>query len=233
MSGERATWVLASVLLTGCATYARGGGEWRASATGMDGRTSQAPVEQTEPYGYTVEVEVRGDLWRGELVGCDAKGIYLLLHEAGDGAEQYLTWGQIRDGEVQLSGTSAWSFLVWGLLGAGSAVSHGLMFIGTGPTWGLLTLITSLAYGVADSGESFPDGGPWPERCCELARWSRFPQGVPVDIARRYRGVADDEPAMALGRVPSCTSRLLWESAPPAADSDDRTDPPPSSFGLP
>ena len=224
MTRSRATWWSVPVLLAGCAcgaAPARGAGELRARPGG-DERTPRAAVVELEPYGYTVEVTVhrvewRGDsadrelneLWRGELIGCDPRGIYLLLHEDGDDAEQYLRWNELRDGEVQLEGTSAWSFLGWGLAGVASAASHGILAVASAPLWGAITLITTLAYGLGDPVEAFPIRGRGPDRCCALVRWARFPQGVPPGVAARYRELSAAE-AGSTTPIPACPD-------PPAA----------------
>lgn len=231
------------LVLAGCSVYARGGDDLRAPAgDAPDGL--RRPVDDDEPFGYTVEVTVGGQLWRGELVGCDEGGVYLLLHEAGKAAAQYLGWDAFQEGkaaqylgwdafqegEIDVPGSSVFGILAWGLLGTASTASHGWWAMVSAPLWALTTIVTTVAYAVTDD-ESFPESAPGRNPCCDLARWARFPQGVPLAVAQRYRSIRDGDPGVADGRVAACSGAAVREE-PARAPERPRQSPSPSSWGF-
>jgi hypothetical protein len=73
--------------------------------------------------------------------------------------------------ETELSGVIA-----WGTIGTVSTISHGFFLIFTAPIWvGATSLITAL-----ESRKPIVD---YPEQgLSELARWARFPQGMPRTV---------------------------------------------------
>ncbi len=111
----------------------------------------------------------------GELLAVDADRVYLL-----PAAGAHLHW--VKRAAVTtavLFEYEAGGFGAWGLLGSLSTASHGYFLVFSFPIWVLSSTITN-----AEESRHmilhYPQAG-WDA----LARWARFPQGLPAKLTRR------------------------------------------------
>ncbi|MDI7268773.1 MAG: hypothetical protein QME96_12340 [Myxococcota bacterium] len=180
-------------------------------------------VDEAEGYGHTVRVSTAHGIWRGELVGCDEDGVYLLLHERRSDAARYVRWTEFDDGVIEIEGRSWVTMLLWGLSGVASTVSHGLWGMVSVPLWAAFTIAVTVGQAAADAGEDFPERDSGASSCCALAKWSRFPQGVPIGMATRYGGASPHLTGRTGGVALACPPE--YRHAAPAAHHDCRADP--------
>ena len=135
------------------------------------------PVTEIPVRGYTVAVETQdhvGDC-SGELIAVDSRSLYV---DDARGRRsialdtiQKVTLVLFRFGDGD--GHDRWGYLVWGLLGSVSTLTHGFFLLLTFPGWVATTVVTT----------ALPDDAPrrvvLEEGFNQLWPLARYPQGLP------------------------------------------------------
>jgi hypothetical protein len=127
---------------------------------------------QVEPHGAWIHITLKDDPpVDGELIAVERLG-FVVLVSAG---MVRVPLAAIREARVVAFDTTTAGATTWTVLGMLSSVSHGVFLIFSVPGWVLLGGITAASESVA----GFVD---YPAtRSAELAKWARFPQGLPPD----------------------------------------------------
>jgi len=163
------------------------------------------PVTKKEPYGYTVVLEPThppdphpvygsgevGVTYRGEFIGCDDERIYILLHDPRLDPYMAFEWKELRSGRIRVPSMAPLWFALWTVAGGVSTLSHGYFAVGTLPMWGVVGMLDTLGSIPAYKGKNMD------KPCKELALYSRYPQGIPEEIKKKFEIPAP--PASAAG----------------------------------
>ncbi|MGE5182554.1 MAG: hypothetical protein ACM31C_10850 [Acidobacteriota bacterium] len=144
-----------------------------ACAANPDPRSPSPEQMASQAYGGWIVIHTadRQEV-SGELIALDAERVYLL--PAAGGHLHWVKRAAVTD--AALYEYEAGGFGAWGLLGSLSTASHGYFLVFSLPIWVLSSTITNAA-------EShhvilhYPATG-WDE----IARWARFPQGLPPKL---------------------------------------------------
>jgi hypothetical protein len=148
---------------------------------------------QRDGFGSWIILETtRGEI-RGELIACDGE----LVHVRADTVQRVVgvpksAIERARVFEYESEG----GFGAWGGVGAASTISHGLFLLISLPAW----MIVAGASAALEAGHvviDYPDHD-WPE----LARWARFPQGLPPGAAEKLDAIDDAAGASSANAPP-------------------------------
>jgi len=156
-----------------------------------DSRSRSVERAATDGRGGWIVLSLAFDVRiEGELIAADSDGLRVLtavglvtIPLADVVGARLWAW------EAELSGN-----LVWGTVGTASTASHGFFLILTAPVWiGATALITAIE--ARRPIIEYPEHG-----IGDLARWARFPQGVPSgvhasDVIHQDRAPVGSEPA--------------------------------------
>jgi hypothetical protein len=148
-----------------------------------------AEVAATDAFGGWITVDTAAQAQRGwfagsatrrteiagELIAVHADSVFLLA----DSTLVSLPRAQVRRATLFAYDAQWGGLATWGFLGTLSAISNGLYFLLTGPTW---IITSSIAAGSRSRAPmvSLSDQGGW-ER---LRLYARFPQGLPEGLDR-------------------------------------------------
>lgn len=159
--------VMVMVLATGCALASKD----RAMSQGEVDRTLS--VADVPVRGFPVSVEARNEAFpdiEGELLAVDKQHLWVL----SDGKLVHVHRHEVESATVRVLDTNTGFGLgVWTLLGTASALSHGVLFVLSGPIW--LAVGVPVA-AVTSSQEKARFDGP---AFTGLWQFARFPQGLP------------------------------------------------------
>lgn len=173
-----------------------------------DPRPRSMAAIQSDAHGAFAVATVPGrGVFHGELIAISATEVWVLvgnamLHEPLARVSEL----EIFPYKVPVSGVAA-----WGVIGTLSTISHGFILILSAPTW----IITAGIVGARHSRAAYEvhDGDNWPA----LAKWARFPQGMPAGLTTaellhgRQAPVVPLPPAM----TPPATTDPVPPSQPP------------------
>jgi len=162
---QRSAAVVAALLAAACAS--------NTAPSGFLPSPQDAPASA---YGAWIELTLtassRQRAVEGELLAVSADTAWVLSHA---GAVVLPTTAVAR-GKLTAWRSGSGAVAGWTALGVVSTISNGLLLIFTAPAW----IITGT---VAGSSESYaPQGNVPPLRWAELARFARFPQGMPPGL---------------------------------------------------
>jgi hypothetical protein len=150
-----------------------------ACATNPDPRRRTVQAVERTGYGGWIVVTMRdGEKAEGELIAADPSYVHVLAFPMTGPRLVAVATLSITDAEV-FAHESEGGFGVWGLIGALSTISHGYFAVISFPVW-------VLAAGLASVFESrtvisnLGDAG-----IAGLAKWARFPQGIPAGLDER------------------------------------------------
>jgi hypothetical protein len=139
-----------------------------------DPRPRSMGAVQSDTHGGFVVVRLAKQVdHQGELIAVGPEGVWVL---AG-GRLIRTPLERVTELEVYAYDVSIAGVASWGLLGTLSTISHGFLLVLSAPAW----LITTIAITASHSGtayERYTEGGDW----SELAKWARFPQGMPPGL---------------------------------------------------
>ena len=141
-----------------------------------DGFLPKPLAAPSDPYGGWIELWSRGDSLSGEFLAYDRDSVFV-LQEFGDVRAwpvSDVTRARIFWYDSQYSKTATWA-----ALGTVSALSHGVVFVLSGPVW----LIAGISSARADSRAALVEPGrvEW----AEAARYARYPAGMPPNLPGR------------------------------------------------
>jgi hypothetical protein len=149
------------------------------------------PVTKIPVRGYTVAVETQDNVddCSGELIAVDGRSLYVDdargRRSVALGTIKKVTLVLFRFGDGD--GHERSGYLLWGILGSISTLTHGFFAILTFPGWVATTAVTT----------ALPDDGPrrvvLEDRFNRLWPLARYPQGLPVVTAST--GTAPGTPA--------------------------------------
>lgn len=137
---------------------------------------------QTTAFGGWIELELvadsaakgqRGERVEGELLAVTPDSVWVLTDEGG----RAIATASVREGQLTGYRAQVGSITGWTALGVVSTISNGVGLIITAPLWVLTGTI-------AGSGESRAPVSRVPTSSwTDLARFARFPQGLPAGVA--------------------------------------------------
>lgn len=148
-----------------------------AGATGclrnLDPSPRSIATVQTDAHGAFAVVSVAGqDAHLGELIAIGPSEVWVL---SGDELIQ-TPLQSVSELEIYPYEVSTAGLVGWGLLGTLSTLSHGVWLVFSAPVWILTTTITSVGHSRTARELYVP--GDWQA----LAKWARFPQGLPPGL---------------------------------------------------
>ncbi len=162
---HRGAGLAAAILAAACATN-----------TAPSGFLPSPRQAQSSAYGAWIELEQVGSSRRtveGELLAVTTDTVWVLA----DSGAVVLPTSAVARGKLTAWSSGAGAVAGWTVLGVFSTISNGLLAGITAPLW----IITGT---VAGSGESYaPQRNVPPQGWAELARFARFPQGMPPGLA--------------------------------------------------
>jgi len=138
---------------------------------------SPREAAHTSAYGAWIELKVLGSsrerTVHGELLAVTADTVWVL----SDSSVAVLPTTVVGRGKLTAWRSGTGAVTGWTVLGVVSTLSNGVLLIFTAPLW----IITGT---LAGSNESYaPQRDVPPLRWAELARFARFPQGIPPGLA--------------------------------------------------
>lgn len=150
-----------------------------ASATGCLHNPDPRPRSMSEVHrdargGFAV-VRVAGQVDnQGELIAIGPEGVWVLagrrlIRTPLERVSELNVYGY----DVSIGGPAA-----WGLLGTLSTISHGFFLIFTAPIWLVTTIGSSSSHSRSAHERYVDDRGD----LSEIAKWARFPQGMPLGV---------------------------------------------------
>jgi hypothetical protein len=131
-----------------------------------------------EAFGHQAIVTTKQTVFYGELIGCDAGDVYLLLNDV-ESPYVMVPWDMIERAEALSPGGAKAGTIVWTVLGGLSTISHGFWALVSGAVWAG-TGAGSILWGIQH--ESVVG------KCEDLRPYVRYPQGLPERIHVRYWG---------------------------------------------
>jgi hypothetical protein len=165
----RLRWIILTILSTGCA-----------ATVAPDGWLPSTKELQTDSYGGWLVIsskpDKRGLPIEGEFIGIQHEQVYILPLEGG---ARMISMDSIASARLQIHRKQHGRIAGWTGLGVISTLSHGFYLIISAPVWLLSGIISAVS--VSKEGDfeaTAPSRGWWNE----MAKFSRFPQGVPEDL---------------------------------------------------
>jgi hypothetical protein len=146
-------------------------------------------------------------IYRGEFIGCDEDRVYILLHDLRPDAYKVFKWDELMSGNIEIPTIAPLMFALWTVGGGLSAISHGWFMIGTIPAWG--------AVGVSVSFASIPVymRASMKNMCRDLALYSRYPQGIPAAVEKKFKAAEAPDGEEEAAAEPSGAARA-WITMP-------------------
>ena len=144
-------------------------------------KPSTDDVQRTALGGWLVVTSHQGGQAQGELIAVDATSLTLLTWSKPPAQRALYTLSipSIKRAELFRYVSEASGIGVWGGFGTLSTISHGVFLVLTAPLWVITTSI-------AASTETHHVTLVYPhDSMAELAKWARFPQGMPPGIDPR------------------------------------------------
>src|SRR5262249_39310851 len=113
------------------------------------GATIRIPAATSSPdevFGHQVRVRTARLEYYGELLGCDADGVFLLLNVSDRSPYQFVDGDEVTEVRVRQPGAGPW-LLAWTILGTLSTLSHGFWLVASSQVWGIAgSISTSLGW---------------------------------------------------------------------------------------
>jgi hypothetical protein len=147
-----------------------------------------ADVQRSGLGAWVQVATIHGAFVEGELISVDAGMIRVL--PPGANAVVSLSKPEIASGKLYRY-TSDSGFGAWGALGTISTLSHGFWLVFSVPIWAIWTGAT----GAAENNHVVLQMKPGDESWAQVARWARFPQGMPRGFAQPPPGVTEPAPS--------------------------------------
>jgi hypothetical protein len=185
-----------------------------ASATGclrnLDPSPRSMATVQADAHGTFAIVSVTGqDAHVGELIAIGPSEVWILSgDELIQTPLQFVSELEVYPYEISTAGIAG-----WGVLGTLSTISHGFWLVFSAPVWILTSTITGVAHSRTARERYIP--GNWQA----LAKWARFPQGLPYGLTATE--LLHGRPSPAVPAPPPSAPLLLPPSLAPST-------PPPS-----
>jgi len=174
---------------------------------------SMADVQSDAHGGYAV-VSVAGQgVHSGELIAIAPSGVWVL----SGGQLIHTPLERVAELEVHPYEVETYAVVTWGLLGTVSTISHGFFLIISAPVW----LVTTSVVAAVHSRTAYEkyEGDNWPA----LAKWARFPQGLPPGLTATDLLYGRTPPALG----PPSTTEPVGPPSPPSPPPAPPTSPPP------
>jgi hypothetical protein len=135
---------------------------------------SMAEIQSDTHGGYAV-VRAGGQVvvW-GELIAIGPSDVWIL----SGGRVIHTPLERVAELEVHPYALTVSAVAAWGLLGTLSTISHGFFLVLSAPVWIVTSTITAAVHSRTAHEKYHRDQGNWPE----LAKWARFPQGIPPGV---------------------------------------------------
>lgn len=156
-------------------------------------------VQQQSLGGWVVVTPRQGPRVSGELISVDAYNLALLTVAPKYGGQprelHLIPIAAIQKAELFRYESNDTNLGTWGIVGTLSTISHGIFLALSAPVW----VVSSSIAGVSESRHirlTYPD-----DPLAELAKWARFPQGMPPGLDPR----ALVEPVPAAGPASAST----------------------------
>jgi hypothetical protein len=149
-----------------------------AGTPGPEGYLEPAAVVQREAFGGWIAVHADSSLIEGELIAVRADSVFVLNDSLGLVALPLTqhTYGRLGWYNAQWGGVAGWA-----VAGASSTISHGYLLLVSFPVW---VLGGSLAASSASRAPIVVIRPHDPEGWTHVARYARFPQGMPAALDR-------------------------------------------------
>jgi hypothetical protein len=142
---------------------------------------SYEDVQRSGLGGWLVVTSIHGGQIQGELIAVGAASITLLTWSQPPAPRALRTIGiaSIQEAELFRYVSEASGPGVWGGLGTLSTITHGFFLVFTAPLW-------VVASALATGSETYHVVLSYPKHSmAELAKWARFPQGLPPGVDPR------------------------------------------------
>jgi len=132
----------------------------------------------SNPYGSFIEIElVNGNIVSGELIAVSNDTVFVY----GFANFEILDIREIKSAKVIIYRKhNILGYIIWGLVGTLSTVTHGWGAYITAPAWILGTMIAVIIKSSEENEINYPDIS-----LTYLARFSRYPQGLPPDLKKK------------------------------------------------
>lgn len=165
---------------------------------------SMSSVESDARGGFAVVTVPGKGVFHGELIAISPLEVWVLV---GD-AMLHEPLARVSKLEIHPYRVPVGGLAATGALGTLSTLSHGFFLVISAPLWIVTTVISGAMY--SRTARERYDGGNWDE----LAKWARFPQGMPAGLTREELLRGRQAPAVPL--PPAMTPPATTDPAPMA-----------------